>query len=111
MKSDKQIISDFRAKTWYSINVRTVNGCNIQIDNRSANRYRSNGVKLKMSKEEYYSWCNKRKSKILKMHHAGKRPSIDRIDDNGDYAIDNLRIISFKKKLRVRFKKRKTYNA
>lgn len=50
-------------------------------------------VELKITREEFSDWCHGQKDLILSLD----KPSIDRIDSNKHYELENMQIIEFKK--------------
>jgi hypothetical protein len=80
---------------WSGINRRTVNGAYPERNKRTS-CYLDSGVRLEMTKEEFKIWCFDRKDIIENMYKNNIIPSIDRIDTNGHYSIDNIQIIDQK---------------
>lgn len=79
---------------WARINQRTVNGAKPNWKNRAHRYYLEHGVRLEISKEDFYAWVVENWAQAEAVWAAGLKPSIDRIDSTGHYAIGNLRIIS-----------------
>jgi hypothetical protein len=75
----------FKCNTWNNIKKRTVN-YNPDPRNKS---YIKKGIELQMSKEEFYAWCDLNWEVIRTM----KKPSIDRIDSNLHYSLDNIQVL------------------
>lgn len=80
----------FKLRAWGAINKRTVNG-----SNPTFSHYLKKGIRLEMTKNEFYNWCDDNKEKIQSFFDEEDSPSVDRIDSSKHYSIDNIRIISF----------------
>ncbi len=81
----------FKLKTWYNIRSRTLNNDGSNKKNRCYT-----GIKLMMTRPEYYKWCEKQKTLIESFYKKGLVPSIDRINPKKNYTISNLRIVELK---------------
>lgn len=92
----KGTLSYFKKRTWDAINRRTVNGSHPFYEDVNHLFYIKKGIKLEMSKGDFYSFCDKNKERILGYYQKGITPSINRIDSDGHYRVDNLEIISAK---------------
>lgn len=79
--------------TWNTINTRTVNGQHPNPRCPRHKRYLDRGIRIEMEMEEYRLWCSGQAALIEQMYRDGLRPSIDRIDSKGNYAIANLRVL------------------
>lgn len=101
----------FRRVTWIGINGRTVNGKHPMPHHASSASYLKKGIKLGMTKEEFYSWCDENREVILALWAAGQRPSVDRVDSSGDYTIKNIRVLSLQENMRRKSHKTVTYKA
>lgn len=88
----KGTLAYFKSVTWQNLQTRTINGKR-PAKNGDAARYVKRGIKLKFSKEEFYNWCETQKTIILELYSQNKTPSLDRIDSNGHYEFNNIRII------------------
>lgn len=53
-------------------------------------------VKIEFTREEFKDWCKSNWEKIINL----KRPSIDRIDKNKNYSIDNIQVIELSDNIR-----------
>jgi hypothetical protein len=91
----------FFYRTWGGINARTTNGSNPRPDIPNIRRYLDKGIRLEMTREEYRSWCESQADLIARMYAEAEakgdpmlRPSIDRIDSDGHYALGNVQVIS-----------------
>jgi len=82
---------------WININTRAING-KYRISCNKNNCY--NNVKITFTREEFKNYCLINKDYILSL----KNPSIDRIDSNSDYSLNNIRFIELKDN--IRFKKK-----
>ncbi len=82
---------------WNTINQRTVNGKYVRESASSINpqhqSYLKKGIKIEISKEDFFDYCSDNEKKILEMMVNGQRPSIDRIDIEKDYTWENIQII------------------
>lgn len=84
----------FKLVSWSSLNARTVNGSRPNWKNpKIVSTYLGQGVRLGMTKEVFYSWCELHKNRILRLYSGGQTPSIDRIDTTKPYCIKNIRIL------------------
>jgi hypothetical protein len=81
----------FKCNTWNNIKRRVING-NITPNNKA---YADKGIMLKMTKEEFYEFCDNNKDTIMDFYSKQITPSLDRIDPYSHYQIGNLQIISF----------------
>ena len=90
---EQRIISRFKQTTWNGLNARTVNGSHPGKD-KAKRKYLERGIRLEMTKPEFYFWCDSQSELILKLKANNERPSLDRIKDDGHYTIDNIRILS-----------------
>lgn len=81
-----------------------------RVEGRHQRKYKKiEGTKI-MSKEEFIKWCNKIKNlnKFLKIRDKWKKsgfkrilcPSIDRIDENKSYTIDNIQWLTLKENMK-----------
>lgn len=76
-----------------NINNHTVNGTHPQFEENRHTSYLRKGIRLEMHKEAFREWCRERRTMIEDMANAGHRPSIDRINSDGHYQIDNIRVL------------------
>ena len=83
----------FKYQTWRNINRRTINGSNPRPE-ANCMRYIRRGVRLELTKDQFYAWCDEQALEIIKLYSDGWTPSIDRIDPNGHYQLGNIRILS-----------------
>ena len=84
----------FKCSTWGNILKRCTNTGKMTKNNKS---YIKKNIQLKMSKDEYYNFCEKNKKIILDMYQKGLTPSIDRIDAYKNYEVANLQILALDK--------------
>ena len=96
LTADEKILSLFRQTAWKCINARTINGSAPDWEEKAKRKYLERGIRLEMSKPEFYEWCELHSQKILSMKKDGLKPSIDRINDELHYSADNIRVISLK---------------
>lgn len=86
-------LEHFKTSRWGDI-VKRCNG-----NNERHLIYRILRIKLKLSKDEFYSFCDFNRRKIMGFYSAGETPSINRIDPNGHYELGNIEIISLRENL------------
>lgn len=92
-------IEYFKCNTWGHMKNRCINTGKYDKRNKS---YFDKKIKLLISKEEFYSWCEVNKDLILSIYARGESPSVDRIDNLGHYTLNNMQILSFSDNLRKR---------
>lgn len=97
-------IEYFKCLTWGNINKRTING---YAKLTGGETYKRKGTMLLMSKDEFYIWCDQQWSIIKKIYESNGTPSIDRIDNDGHYSIDNIQILEHSDNIRKRFMEEK----
>ena len=85
----------FVAKRWSSLNKRTINGSNPKWNDEVAGRYLRRQVRLEFTYREFMAWCEPQKAVIEDLYHTGQIPSLDRINPDKHYSLDNLQIIPF----------------
>ena len=85
----------FKSVTWNCLNTRTINGSRPQWNKPNCYHYLKKGTELRLSKNEYYLWCESNRLVIETIYSQGRTPSIDRINSDGHYEIGNIRIIPF----------------
>jgi hypothetical protein len=90
-------VYNWTVNKWNTINQRTVNGKYVRESASSINpqhqSYLKKGIKIEISKEDFFDYCSDNEKKILEMMVNGQRPSIDRIDIEKDYTWENIQII------------------
>jgi len=86
----------FKTQTWSNINCRAINGSSPQWSHPNIRRFLEKGVRLEISKDEFYKWCDLHEKEILSLYTDTSSPSVDRIDSNLHYSLDNIRIIPWK---------------
>lgn len=92
MGHERTPINKFVKTSWTNLNIRcgkykhlqTVNKCKVYQDKT-----------VEFTREEYKEWCYNQKDYILSL----ERPSLDRIDSNGNYTLTNIRIIELIKNI------------
>jgi len=84
----------FRTHVWNSINRRTINGKHPGRE-KKIQSYFKKGILLQITKEQFWQWCEDNRNTILSYYRLNQTPSIDRIDSNGHYSIENIRIKSY----------------
>lgn len=78
---------------WININTRAING-KYRVNCNKNNCY--NNVKITFTREEFKNYCLINKDYILSL----KNPSVDRIDSNGDYSLNNIRFIELEENVK-----------
>jgi len=87
-------IEYFKRYTWKGLNRRTVNGSSPQFKNKANASYFKKGIRLEITKSELDAFCEANKQLILELYEKGTIPTIDRINSNDHYRLDNIRILS-----------------
>jgi hypothetical protein len=88
-------IEYFKVVSWNSMNRRTINGSNPDYKNINTINYLKKGIALDFSKKEYYDWCESQRDIIEKIYTESRTPSIDRVNPDKNYSLDNVRILPF----------------
>lgn len=84
----RTVVGNFVHSVWTGLNIRCSNGKYFHL--RTTDKcLRYETVLIKMSREEFKDFCISNKNIIESL----TRPSLDRIDDKGDYSIGNIQII------------------
>ena len=83
-------VNRFKSTRWKDLNRRTVNGYGRKLKQSSHLR---KGIRVEITKEEFYAWCESQRVLIESLNAKGLRPSLDRINSNGNYELNNIRII------------------
>lgn len=84
-------LSYFKSNCWGNIQQRTVNGTRPHPRNIS---YFKKGIELRMSKDEFYKFCDDNAAIIMSLYETKQCPTIDRIDNLGHYELGNLQILT-----------------
>lgn len=89
--------------SWYpnssytSVSQRATNGKYANapsvLANQQQNSYHKKNIQLLISKEEWFDFWKSQEELVLKIIETGDIPSIDRVDSNKDYTLDNIRIL------------------
>lgn len=89
----RTFIGKFVHSTWTNMNLRCGKYKHLQTESKNIH-YKT--VKILFSRIEYKNWCysNKKIIEIL------TRPSIDRINKDGNYSLDNIQIIELSENIR-----------
>lgn len=82
---------------WGSLNRRTVNGTHPLWDYKIHRKYLVRGIRLEITRDELVSLVTKNWPQITAMLANGEKPSIDRINPDGHYSLDNIQFISLKR--------------
>ena len=88
-------------QVWYRLNRRTINGSHADWKNPNHKRYLLKGVRLELHREQLAEFIRQSWSEIERIRSLGETPSIDRIDPDGHYSLDNIRIISLRENCRL----------
>ena len=81
--------------TWTNLNIRCSNGKYYHL--RTKEKCKSyDDILICFTREEFKNFCYLNKNVILNL----ERPSLDRIDNNKNYSLDNVRIIELKYNIR-----------
>jgi len=106
---DPRTLAGFRRRRWNLLNGRTVNGYKAANNTNIKNlQYINKGIELRITKDEFYEWCNAQWDLIDSIYKSGEKPTIDRINSNGHYELSNMRIISMSENLARRKWRKKT---
>lgn len=92
----KGTLAYFKRTRWKHMNTRCYNG---KYPDKSRSHYQK-GILLNMSKTEFYAFCDANQDKILDMYLDGKVPSLDRIDSNKHYSLNNIQIMELTENVR-----------
>lgn len=93
----------FIKNSWTNMNLRC--GKYKHFGNKAKNRCYEN-ISIEFSRDEYKKWCLERKNLILKLN----KPSIDRINSNKNYSLDNIQIIELEDNIKKKRKGNKFIN-
>ena len=77
-KTKEQIIKSY----WHSMNSRVKKGI-----------YLEKGINVEWTFPEFSKWFNSKWGRFEEIKQAGEIPSIDRIDSNSNYCVNNCRMI------------------
>ena len=86
-------IGKFIHSSWGNLNIRAGKYRHLQTKNK-CKTYEN--INIEFSRKEYKEWCLKHKEHILSL----KRPSLDRINSNLNYTLNNIRIIELSENIR-----------
>jgi len=87
MRDKRTTIGRFIHSTWTNLNIRCANG--IYRNLRTVRKCLCyDGVLILFSRDEFKNWCHLNKNLIETLDH----PSIDRIDNNKNYTLENIQI-------------------
>jgi hypothetical protein len=93
--------------SWSSMNQRTTDGCyssavSVQ-NNYQQQSYFKKDIRCEITKEEWYQFWADNTDAVLHIISLGGTPSIDRIDSQKNYTLQNIRIISKEKNILLKF--------
>lgn len=107
----------YAAQLWKTLNQRCVNGlwANSPAVQKSPQMisYHNKGILLKLTKDELFKFWKDNEALVKEIISNGDKPTLDRINDNGHYSLDNIQILSLKHnihKSRGYAEKPKSYN-
>lgn len=90
---------EFFLKRWESMNKRTINGSAASLIKPPPKArdipYLRRGTELRITRDEFKSWCFSQKDVIESIWQRGEVPSIDRIDHHGHYELGNLQVLTW----------------
>lgn len=88
----------FSRQTWKTLNQRCINGRYAHSESiknsPQMQSYHKKGIELHITKEELIQFWYDNERKVKNIMKLGQTPTIDRIDNNGNYTLDNIQIIS-----------------
>ena len=90
-------IEHFKTARWCDLKRRCVN----TPGKSKVPHYLIKRIECRITKEEFYRWCEKQKEHILNLFKVGEKPTIDRINPDGHYELSNMRIISLTENIRA----------
>lgn len=79
-------VGRFIKSTWTNVNIRCGKYKHLQTKSKCKTYI---NIQIEFTRQEYKEWCMERQEIILKLD----RPSLDRIDKNKNYRLDNIQII------------------
>lgn len=83
-------IEHFKTARWNDLRKRSV----LARKQKTLTWYARKNLPLKMSKEQFYRWCDNQWIKIQEIQASGKIASIDRINPKLGYSLRNIRVLS-----------------
>jgi len=89
----RTIVGKFVKNTWSNINIRCGKYKHLQTKEKCKNYDK---VEIEFTREEFKNWCWEQQKLIESL----TRPSIDRIDKNKNYTLNNIQIIELKYNIR-----------
>ena len=91
---------------WTNLNLRCVNGIYANAPSvkytSQIKYYHNKGITLNMTKDEFVAWMYLMKPVHESIIAKGEKSSIDRIDENKGYSIDNIQMISLHENIEKR---------
>lgn len=102
------VVYRYAMGAWSSINQRTVNGLysgNLSVTtNPQQSSYLKNGVRLEITQDKFYRFIESNSDLIVSIYNSGDKPSVDRVDNDKDYTLDNIRVVALSENIAKRNK-------
>lgn len=92
----KGTLAYFKRTRWKHLNTRCKNGA---YPDKTRSHYKK-GILLKMTKLQFYKFCDENHQKIINLYIEGKTPSLDRIDSSKHYSLNNIQILELNENVR-----------
>lgn len=93
----------YTENTWRTLNQRCVSGCYSNspsvLASKQMQAYHKKNIRLEMTKDELRTFWYANEEKVKDIILSGGIPSIDRIDDDKHYSLDNVQILDRKENL------------
>lgn len=90
-------LTQFIRISWNNINRRTINGSYPDWNNPGTRLYLLKGRELHFTRDVFRDWVLARKNVVTRMWNAGDHPSINRIDRDGHYEINNISLTTVRR--------------
>lgn len=90
-------LEHYPRSSYTSVQQRSINGkystSPSVLANAQQNSYHTKGIRLLMTFDQWLAFWKENEQKVLDIISMGDVPSVDRINSNLDYSVDNVRII------------------
>lgn len=110
VSADDRAFYEICHNRWSSINQRCVNGkytkSSTAVLTPQLLSYRRRGITVDMTYDEFVGWMFDNRATFDLIKSAGEIPSIDRIDNNKGYALDNIRLMALHSNIEARYGKK-----